>query len=292
VGCHVLSRDGTRMAITYDGGNEAATMVDVARATPATATQKWNFGAFTPDTKQFLSIESGTLVVRDSASQDVLATMTSAKPVSHVDVSPGGTQLVYATNPNSFSDWDFVKGQIITRSYDARTHAFGPEQPLVDDGNNNFYPSWSPDGKWILFEKDSAGGSCYDDPVTTTWVVKADGSAPPVELIAADEGTGLTNAWPRWAPFPQSLSESNESLFWITMSSKRDFGVRLHNTGLFQRPMMGTPAKTAQIWMTPFFPDRAARGTDPSTKAFRLPFQNLDSSNHIAQWTERVVIIE
>ena len=56
--------------------------------------------------------------------------------------------------------------------------------------------------------------------------------------------------------------------------------------------MLGTPAKTAQIWMTPFFPDRAARGSDPSTQAFRLPFQNLDSSNHIAQWTERVVIIE
>jgi hypothetical protein len=44
--------------------------------------------------------------------------------------------------------------------------------------------------------------------------------------------------------------------------------------------------------MTPFFPGRAALGNDPSAKAFRLPFQNLDSSNHIAQWTERVVVLQ
>ena len=39
--------------------------------------------------------------------------------------------------------------------------------------------------------------------------------------------------------------------------------------------------------MTPFFPNRALQGQDPSAKAFRLPFQNLDSSNHaLGQRTE------
>ena len=42
--------------------------------------------------------------------------------------------------------------------------------------------------------------------------------------------------------------------------------------------------------MTPFFPDRAVRGQDPSGPAFRLPFQDFDTSNHIAQWTNAVVI--
>jgi len=62
--------------------------------------------------------------------------------------------------------------------------------------------------------------------------------------------------------------------------------VRLLNTGLAQR------AKRAQLWMTAFFPARAAQRQDPSVPAFRLPFQNLDSSNHIAQWTERVLALE
>jgi hypothetical protein len=292
VACHVLSRDGTRMAITYDGGGDPATMVDVATATVAPSAAKWNFGTFTPDNAQFLGIEDGTLVVRDARTQAMLATMPATTNVSHPDLSPDGTKLVYATNPDGDHDWEFVKGQILTRTYDQATRTFGPEQPLVDDGKNNFYPSWSPDGNWILFNKDVSGGNTYDDANSSTWVVKADGSRPPVRLASADDSLGLTNSWARWAPFPQTAGPASEPMFWITMASKRDFGVRLRNTGLFQRPAMGSPAKISQLWMTPFFPNRATDGHDPSTKAFRLPFQNLDSSNHIAQWTERVVVIE
>jgi hypothetical protein len=292
VACHVLSRDGTRMAVTYDGGNYDATMVDVATATVAPATEQWNFGTFTPDSAQFLSVEKGILVVRNSMTQGVLATMTSATYVSHPDLSPDGKRLVYDTNPNRDYDWQFDNGAIYTRTYDQATRTFGPEQPLVNDGNNNFYPTWSPDGNWILFSKDVSNNLNYDDPDGAIWVVKADGSQPPVALTSANESLGITNSWPRWAPFPQTLGTASEPMFWITMASKRDFGVRLRNTGLVQRPADGTPAKRSQIWMTPFFPDRAALGNDPSARAFRLPFQNLESSNHIAQWTERVVVIQ
>jgi hypothetical protein len=65
-------------------------------------------------------------------------------------------------------------------------------------------------------------------------------------------------------------------MFYLTFSSKRAFGVRLAG---------GRP----QIWMTPVFPARAAAGGDPSGKAFRVPFQDLATSNHIAQWTQAVV---
>jgi hypothetical protein len=41
--------------------------------------------------------------------------------------------------------------------------------------------------------------------------------------------------------------------------------------------------------MTPFFPTAASAAMDPSSAAFRLPFQNIDSNNHIAQWTEQIV---
>jgi hypothetical protein len=42
--------------------------------------------------------------------------------------------------------------------------------------------------------------------------------------------------------------------------------------------------------MTPFFPARATAGQDPSGPAFRVPFQSVDAANHIAQWTQAVVI--
>jgi hypothetical protein len=278
VACHVLSRDGTKMAITYDGGNGAATMVDVGTATAQTNTSAWNFGTFTPDGAQFLSVENGGLVVRNYADMAQMAVMPTGSAVSHPDLSVDGTKLVYVHPGVTGSDWQFQVGSIFARSYDPTTMQFGAEQQLVADGANNYYPSWSPDGQWILFNKNSAYS--YNDPNASLWVVKADGSAPPIELAAANHSPGLTNSWGRWAPFPQTYGATGEPMFWITVSSKRDFGVRLVGTA---RP---------QIWMTPFFPDRAAQGNDPSAKAFRLPFQNLESSNHIAQWTERVVVIQ
>jgi hypothetical protein len=291
VACHVLSRDGTKMAITFDGGGKPATMVDVATAKLAPSAASWNFGTFTPDNKQFLAVFSGVLTVRDPDTQGVLATMTSsAARVTHPDLSPDGTKLVYVRFAAD-SDWDFATGAIYTRTYNRGTREFGPEVKLVEDGKNNFYPSWSPDGAWVVFSKNDAGRS-YDDANSTTWVVKGDGSAPPVQLAKANSTLGITNSWARWAPFGQTLGADNEQMYWITFASKRDFGVRQRNSGLDQRPHDGKPGKTAQLWMTPFLADRAAAGQDPSANAFRLPFQNLDSSNHIAQWTERVVIIE
>jgi hypothetical protein len=93
---------------------------------------------------------------------------------------------------------------------------------------------------------------------------------------------GLTNSWARWAPFEQELhvdGQTPEPFFWLTFSSKRAFGVRL-------------PAGSPQLWMTPFFPNRASAGGDPSAPAFRLPFQELTTNNHIAQWTTEIVPVD
>jgi hypothetical protein len=47
-----------------------------------------------------------------------------------------------------------------------------------------------------------------------------------------------------------------------------------------------------QIWMTAFVPAAADAQTDPSQPTFRLPFQNIDSNNHIAQWTEQIIVTQ
>ncbi len=277
VGCHTLSRDGTQMAFTWDGGNGNGTTLDVAMAMPLpdTTAIKWNFATYTPDNSQLLTVYQGALTVRNAADHSVLGTMTAGGPISHPELSPDGTMLTYAREPGG-SDWSFNSGQIFVRSYDQTTQTFGAEVPLVTDAGNNYYPSWSPDGQWIIYNH-AAANSSYNNAQATLYAIKADGSAPAIELTAANNSINLTNSWGRWAPFQQTVGANGERLFWITVSSKRDFGVRLVGA---QRP---------QIWMTPFFIDRAAAGQDPSAPAFRLPFQNIEGSNHIAQWTERVV---
>jgi len=312
VACHQLSRDGTKMAITYDGGDRTATAMDVASktlipvqtgATGCTSNTNcatgmncepdgvcrtaWNFSTYTPDNAQLLTVHDGVLVIRDAATLNVIGTMSAAGNVSHPELSPDGTRLVYVRPQVAGSDWAFGTGQIFIRTYDQASKSFGPEQQLVADAANNYYPSFSPDGQWILFNKgdntinDSIGvHESYNGPAAQLWVVKADNSAPPVQLTTSNQALGLTNSWGRWAPFAQTYGANNEPMFWVTVSSKRDFGVRLVGVA---KP---------QIWMTPFFPNRAAAGQDPSSAAFRLPFQDITTSNHIAQWTEQIVGIQ
>jgi hypothetical protein len=277
VACHVLSRDGTRMSITYDGGNGAATLMDVGTKAVQNSTRGWNFGTFTPDGTQFLAVQNGALSVLDSSNQGVLTTMAASGQISHPDLSADGTKLVYVQKGDTGADWSFNGGKILMRTYDQASHTFGPEQMLVTDTSNNYYPSFSPDGKWVLFNR-AASGSAYNNGNATLWVTKADGSGTPVQLQLANAGQGLTNSWGRWAPFQQTLGSASEPIYWVTVSSMRDFGVRI-----------GPSQRHPQLWMTPFFPDAASQGKDPSAAAFRLPFQNIDSNNHIAQWTEQIV---
>lgn len=295
VGCHVLSRDGTRMAIKYDGGGGFNTLLDVATRVPQSATFRWNFGTFTPDASQFLSVQDGVLVVRTTVDQSVVATMPSTSLATHPDLSPDGTKLVYVLPVTNAFDYCFGLGRIVVRSYNAATRTFGAEQIIVADGVfNNYYPTWSPDGQWILFNRSTNNtttgcaapgpapdiGGAFSNATAQLWVVKADGTTPPIQLTAANSTVGQRNSWGKWAPFGQTLGTTQEPMFWITVSSVRNFGVRLFNE---DRP---------QIWMTPFFPNRATAAQDPSAPAFRLPFQNIGSSNHIAQWTERVVLLQ
>lgn len=300
VACHALSRDGTTMAITYDGGDGRATIVDVASKTaqpvpalPVTNDPtRWNFATLYPDGSRMLTVFQGTITVRGTADQAPLATMPSAGYATHPDLAPDLSKLVYIRPAAPGADWSFSGGTIYTRTFDAANLTFGTETPLVTAGGNNFYPSWSPDGQWILFNRAVSNGNAYNNTEASLWVVKADGSAPPVELSAFNAAAGgLTNSWGRWAPFQQTVGTAAEPIYWVTVSSKRDFGVRRLNSLQGDTNGNGTneDEKTPQIWMSPFFTARAAAGQDPTTPAFRLPFQNLTSNNHIAQWTERIV---
>lgn len=281
VACHALSRDGTRMALTFDGGNGEATVLDVGtRATilPIGAGIAWNFATFEPQNNRLLAVSRGALELRDlDADGAVVATVPTAGYATHPDFHPLGTAIVYVQTPAPSQDWIFSGGTIVTQSFDPVSATFGEPTVLVEGQGNNFYPAWSPDGAWIMFNRSSEDS--YDDASAELFVVKADGTVPPVRVDSPNVGSGLTNSWARWAPFEQQYAGS-ETYYWFTFSSKRDFGVRL------------VSANRPQVWMAPFFPDRALAGEDASAPAFRLPAQDLTGSNHIAQWTESVVPIE
>src|SRR5690606_8962078 len=132
------------------------------------------------------------------------------------------------------------------------------------------------------------GSACdaYDDPGAMLHAMVPEAGAASVELVAANK-PGLTDSaeivqssYPKWAPFTfQRSGEFGSRLHWLTFSSDRNYGLRV------------APSNHTLIWMVGVDPDAALNGQDPSFAAFALPFQDLTTDNHTAQWAERSVIV-
>jgi hypothetical protein len=278
VACHVLSRDGTKMAVTYNGGDGPGTLMDVATRTTVPSPGNWNFGTYTPSGDRFIAGMSGYLQIRESVSGAHQGDIPTGQFATQPDFSPTGNVIAYVGVPGRAVpsyNVSFAGGTIVVQPYDATSGTYAAPQTIVPSaGPNNYYPSVSPDGAWVVFNRST--GDSYDDPDAELWVVPTTGGTP-LQLASANIATGLTNSWTRWAPFEQTMN--GERMFWLTFSSKRAFGNRMGG---------GRP----QIWMAAFFPDRAMAGMDPTAPAFWLPFQDLSSNNHIAQWTEQIIAIE
>ncbi len=295
VGCHALSRDGTKMAITIDGGGGRATIYDLTSNTMLVpigtglgdpSAQMWNFASFTADASELVTIEDGVMNLRSGTTGLVMSTVPSSPGMyaDHPEFSPDGTRLANVEETEVIDDYQADDGTIVTRAFDQGTNTFGAITTLVPNaaGASNYYPSWSPDGQWIVFTR--TVGNSYADTSAEIWVVKSDGTQPPIQLALADTATpSLENSWARWAPFAQTFGANDEPMYYLTFSSTRPYGVLALGTS-----ENGGPAP--QLWMMPFFPDRATGGQDPSGPAFRLPFQTLQNGNHIAQWADAVVI--
>ena len=87
MGCHSMSRDGKKLALTIDGGGGRGTVIDVAtRAvlvpyespdggiTPVTPVY-WNFATFAPDGEKLVTVSQGIMTLRDANGGAALTTI-------------------------------------------------------------------------------------------------------------------------------------------------------------------------------------------------------------------------
>lgn len=292
VGCHVLSRDGSRVAVGLNvpGPAELRTL-DVATrktlfdsgggsmgfpgGTPGSSGS--NFEALSPDGTQALVNSGSNLALIDTASGMALG--GSIMNANMPDWSADGAAVVFVRDGGGCplglcgAQPGVSTGTLYLTSIAGGS--FGMESTLVSGGGNNYYPSFSPDGAWVAFNR-SASNSSYDADDAHVMVVPTAGGAP---IDLAEVNTVAGNSWPKFAPFTHHFG--GDEIFWLTFSSRRDYGLRLVQAGKTK------DQQVAQLWMVAVSPKRLAAG-EAGYPAFWLPFQDITTGNHIAQWTETV----
>lgn len=278
VGCHALSRDGKRIALTMDSATGRGSVLDLASnhelMPTGDAAPRWSQAVFNPDGTKLVAVTDGKMRLMTATGQTLTSLANSPGMIAgNPEISPDGTKLVNVESSGE-DDWAFGNASIVVRSFSDESNSFGPPTMVMPfDSTENvqsYYPSWSPDGKWLAITR-SPNGTSFSNPDATVWVIKADGTAQ-FELPAT---TGTMDSYARW--LPEANNAGDEPVYFLSFSSTRAFGTRLPDGGL------------PQIWITPFYPQRAQKGRDVTGPAYRAPFQSITSSNHNAQWTTSVV---
>ncbi|MFH0902722.1 MAG: hypothetical protein V2A73_18985 [Pseudomonadota bacterium] len=285
IGCHVLSRNGERIAIGLEYPFPSIYKVYEVRSTPSFLYEQGdelgggsNFFSFSPDAKQIMTSNGYTIVLRDATTGSVRKNNLVTE-ATMPDWSPDGNKLVYVKGDNlrcsagtSCGSIQLNGGWLETIDFDGQ--AWKNKEPTVlvpaRHGENNYYPSFSPDSAWVLFNRSPKNEDSYDAPDAELWTVSVNGGNP----LRLTNATASGDSWPKWA---NEQAYRGGRIMWFTFSSRRRYGLRTGNS---------TPS---QIWMTAFDPDRAAAGEDPSYPPFWLPFQDPGSGNHIGQWVMRIV---
>jgi hypothetical protein len=368
-GCHFLSRDGQRMSVNLDDsdsddeyGDVSSGLVDVGAKMFLTEVgyvdgQAAGFQAFSHDHAFYLGTSgdgSGTPSTAGGGggASNVFflwngnATAPGLTPVGTITVGKSGDR---PTQPDWSADDKSVVFVIPIKagggSYQDDSHVFGGSlwtmpymgagkfgtatELLHSSGENNYYPSFSPDGTFIVFNRvpltgsvnaidTCTGQSCPNDsfsnPAARVFVLPTGTGATPIDAenlngSKASNPVPVSNSWPRWSPFIQTYKGSK--LLWVTFSSTRDYGLRVRNhvqvngqsqVQCYPPDEVHDPngshgqqfpdnCQQPQIWMAAINLSSAEVGNqgDPSFPAFWLPFQDITTHNHSAQWTSTVV---
>ncbi len=319
VSCHSLTPSGTRMGVGYFGeGSNRQGLLEIHAEGPPTELRTFDtaipatFTTTTPDERYTIGVDGGHLALYDGGTWDYIGPVdVGYEIVADPQFSPDGTELVFSViDPEKFySDMDFREGRIAAVPFDPDTATFGEPfwvTPRVE-GANQYYPVYSPDGNWIVYNQSTPTTPEADDADslmdgTAELYIVPRGGGTPIRLdnandvdpeflgdfnevvLPVDDGSG---DWSEEGPPPvqeDDLSDAmlanswpgwgplpDADLMWLTFSSIRGFG---HSV----------PFGNPQIWVSAIDPEKAAAGVDPSSPPFWLPLQDPTTNNHIPQW--------
>jgi hypothetical protein len=217
----------------------------------------------------------------------------SAQRPTMPDWSVDGKTVIFV-NPQAVASWTLTLtgtgtdddhvfgGSFCTMPYNGMGMFGAASMFLMSNGENNYYPSFSPDSfvtdagalppAYVLFNRvannSGASTNCnngfcpndsFSNPDARLFLMPNKAMSTPIDLekangSAANNPTSLSNSYPRWAPFVQVYH--GNKILWFTFSSTRDYGLRVlnHKSGMYQCYPPDTPEQQGAAHGSTFAP--------------------------------------
>jgi hypothetical protein len=206
--------------------------------------------------------------------------------------SHDGSTIVYVST-NAAKDGRLANGtaDLYAVPYNARAGGkAAPVQGASDPAASEYYPAYSPDDRYLAFDRAPGGQTMYYNPNAEIFVVPAGGGTA-ARLAANDppactgaKSPGITNSWAKWSP--QVTTCSGKTYYWLIFSSSR--GGMLFKPGNL---MSGAQVPTSQLYVTALVDDGSGKiATYPGLYIWNQPtvatgtYSGSNQSNHTPTW--------
>jgi hypothetical protein len=284
IGCHALSRDGSKLAAQLDGSGGKSISYDsfdltrnlTANPAPTLLDTPATYGdvslGYNADSTRL--VVAGTGQNRDFYPLRLIDSMTgalvrTAMTASGIDAewSPDNTAVAYTSQGTGSDDLMFVP--IASDDFGATTSIHSGASGT--DGSIDWHPTWSPNSRWIAFQNgvDSTAGGGGRNGVTFSagaiWLTPRTGGGA-TRLDKLDGPAPAESYRPFFTPFDSG------GYFWLLFTSGRAYG----------NATAGVSGQ-AQVWIAAIADKPGASG-DPSEVPYYLAGQETTAPIISPQW--------
>jgi hypothetical protein len=285
-GCHGLSRDGNRLALSLGDGEFGGVYdvtTDLTGPDPAPVFRfdaGWFFATFNPEgSRIFMTDPQQRAFLLDGRTGERVPTPDALPAATHPAWAPDGRTVAYVSSADDA--WNPSRGDLSSIAVTAADRFAAPRvlhrgsdsSGAPEGGALDAYPSFSPDSRFLAYQHGTRVLLSAPGATGAIYLTTPEPGATPVRLANLSVGN---DAWyPSFTPFVTPGADPGD-VYWLLFYSRRDYGNALAGT---------RGARRRQIWVAAV--STQPGGGDPSSVPYWLPGQDVAQENASAFWAPR-----